>query len=186
MSSLPCLRRRLRAEVRGWLARRCDRRPQARSERVGHNRVAASAATRNLGKRLAGLPIVTLVRVPTRRDELPPTCFRAALTGPHVGTHEGDARSWLPSPRWGAAPLSDRDPNEADPSGAPVVLTTGVVAYGRRPARSLPYRPRRRRGEQHPELVGRGPGISQPGQAAASGDLRLGDQAGHVHLDGAG
>jgi hypothetical protein len=40
--------------------------------------------------------------------------------------------------------------------------------------------------EQHPELVGRAPGISQPGQAAAPGDIGLGDQVGHVRFDGAG
>src|ERR671910_3505379 len=65
-------------------------------------------------------------------------------------------------------------------TGAGAVACTGVIL------RELPVPAVPAARERRPELVGRGPGLNQPGQAAASVNLRLTDQVRHVRLDGAG
>ena len=122
------------------------------------------------------------------RRELSPPCLGPQCLGHNAWGHAKGRRPSrsalvLPcDPR--ADPLTDRarlsrfPPLSYQPAGAVAcagVILREVSRTGRAAAR-----------ERHPELVGRGPGLNQPGQAAASGDLRLGDQVGHVRLDRAG
>ena len=104
----------------------------------------------------------------------------AALPGPPLAHAEGrrPSRSALVSPRNPtASPLTDWGPTEPVP---PVVLQPALAPW---PARAssfaklpVPAVPAAR--ERSPELVGRGPGLNQPGQAAATVNLGLGDPVG--------